>query len=291
MAGRHYDYVRASTCVEAVTLLVDDSRESRPLAGGTDLMVIVHKDGASWDRLVDISRVDEMRGITEEDDAIIVGAAVNHTEAAEHPLIRAQLPALADACHAIGSPQIRNRGTIGGNVANAATCADTMPALVCLGAVARIVTRNGELEIPVGDLVTRPNQTTLPAGAIIRDFRIPIPAAGSKMAFVKLGRRQAQSISRLSLACVGRLDENGRVAEVRLTPGACTSQTQRFDQAEAVLLSKEPTEELVREAGQVAAAQMVAIAGRRWSTAYKEPALVALVERALRQVFGLQEAK
>jgi len=288
---RRYGYERVDTCEEAVTLLSEGGMESRLLAGGTDLLVEVHKDGASWDRLIDVSRVAAIRNITEEVGAIIVGAAVTHTEIASSDLIREQLPALAEASASIGSPQIRNRGTVGGNIANAAACADTLPALVCLGAVARIVTPEGETEIGVGDLVTGVNRTTMPAAGIIRDFRIPKPADGTEMAFVKLGRRQAQSISRLSLACMGRLDAEGKVADLRVTPGACTSQTQRFDAAETILLGQTPTEELVQKAGAAAAAQMVEIAGRRWSTAYKEPALTALVERGLRQVLGIAEVK
>jgi CO/xanthine dehydrogenase FAD-binding subunit len=291
VSTQHYEFVRARTCAEALALLNEAGRVSRPLAGGTDLMVQRHKGQVVWERLVDVSQIPELRVIREEGDAIIIGAGVTHSEAAQHPLIRQHLPALAEACHSVGSPQIRNRGTIGGNVANAAACADTLPALICLGATARFITPAGEQELPVGRLVTGVNRTALPAGALIRDFRIPKPPAGARQAFIKIGRRQAQSISRLSLAALGRLDAAGKVAEVRLTPGACTSRTQRFDQAEAILLGQAPSEELVRQAGQAAAAQMVAIAGRRWSTAYKEPALAAIVERALRRIFDLPGEK
>jgi xanthine dehydrogenase FAD-binding subunit len=288
---KHFDYVRATSCAEAVAFLSDPTHVSRLLAGGTDLMVLRHKGEVHWDRLVDISQVPEMRSISQQDGAIVVGAAVTHAEIVEHPLIQRHLPLLADACHSIGSPQIRNRGTIGGNVANAAACADTLPALVCLEAVARIVTKDGEMTMPVKDVVVGPNRTSLPAASVIRDFFIPIPPAQARMAFFKIGRRQVQSISRLSLACLGWLDADGRVAEVRIVPGACTPQTRRFDQAEAVMLGEVPTEELVRKAGQAGAAQMVAITGRRWSTPYKELALPALIERALRKVFGLPEVR
>lgn len=289
MAKRHFDYVRAATCAEAAALLAGAHGSARPLAGGTDLMVVVHKEGPQWDLLVDVSRIAEMRSLRHEGDSFFVGAGVTHAEAWENEEIRRFLPLLSTACHAIGSPQIRNRGTIGGNVANAAACADTMPALVCLGAVALIVTPEGQTEMPVGEVVLGPGRTALPAASVIREFRIPTPAAGSHMSFFKVGRRQAQAISRLSLACLGRLDEAGRVEEVRLSPGACTAQTQRFDDAEAVLLGRRPTIALAQEAGRAAAAQMVALAGRRWSTDYKEPVLAVLVERALKQAFDLGE--
>ncbi|MGQ9517366.1 MAG: FAD binding domain-containing protein [Anaerolineae bacterium] len=291
MSSKHFDYVRASSCAEAVAFLSDPTHVSRLLAGGTDLMVLRHKGEVNWNRLVDISRIPEMRAISMEDGWIVVGAAVTHAEIVEHPLIQRYLPLLSDACHSIGSPQIRNRGTIGGNVANAAACADTLPALVCLDAVARIVTKDGEVAMPVKDVVVGPNRTSLPPASVIRDFVIPIPPHYARMVFFKIGRRQVQSISRLSLACLGWLDADGRVAEVRIVPGACTPQTQRFDQAEAVIRGQIPTEELVREAGQAGAAQMIAITGRRWSTPYKELALPALIERALRRVFGLPEVR
>lgn len=282
----HFDYVRASTVQEAVRFLSEPALVNRPIAGGTDLMVLRHKGEVSWDRLVDIGRIPEMKEIREEGETIVIGATASHAAIASHPLIRHHAPVLADACHSIGSPPIRNRGTIGGNVANAAACADSMPALVSLEAKARIVTPDGIIEMPVADVVKAPNHTSIPAGGLIVDFRFPKPPAQAHMAFFKIGRRQAQSISRLSLACLGWLDAQGAVAEVRIVPGACTPQTQRFDQAEAVLRGNIPTEALIRQAAQAAAEQMIAITGRRWSTPYKELALPALVERGLRAIFA-----
>ncbi len=286
----HFDYLRAATAAEAVQMLADPARVCRPLAGGTDLLVLQHKGHADWDRLVDISHIAELRQIRETPAALVIGALATHRDVWESQLARALAPALADACHSVGSPQIRQRGTLGGNVANGAACADSMPALVCLGASARLLTPAGAQEMSVSDVVKQPGKNTLPAHALIREFLIPRPPAGSRMAHIKIGRRQAQSISRLSLACLGRLDASGRVAEIRIVPGACTPQTARFGMAEAVLLGQRPSEKLARQAGQLAAEQMIALAGRRWSTVYKEPTLAALVERAVRQVFSLGEA-
>jgi len=286
----HFDYLRAATAKEAVQALGDPARVCRPLAGGTDLLVLQHKGHADWDRLVDISHIAELQRISETPAALVIGATATHSDIWKSPLVQAIAPALASACHSVGSPQIRQRGTLGGNVANAAACADSMPALVCLGATARLLTPAGAQEMFVGDVVKRPGKNTLPAHALICEFVIPRPPAGSHMAHIKVGRRQAQSISRLSLACLGRLGADGRVAEIRIVPGACTPQTGRFSMAETLLLGQRPTEKLARQAGQIAAEQMIAITGRRWSTAYKEPALAALVERAVRQVFSLPEA-
>jgi carbon-monoxide dehydrogenase medium subunit/xanthine dehydrogenase FAD-binding subunit len=104
--------------------------------------------------------------------------------------------------------------------------------------------------------------------------------------FIKLGRRKAQSISRLSMAAMGRTTPQGVVDFIRLTPGAATPRTMRFEQVEAMLLGQEPADLLLVEAGERVAARMVEITGRRWSTEYKEVAIKALAERALRQVLS-----
>ena len=286
---RHAGYVRAESWAEAVHMMAADQRVCRPLAGGTDLLVQAHKGQVTWDLLVDIGQIAELRTVFEESGALHVGAAVTHATACEHPLIRKRIPLLASACRTIGSPQIRNRGTIGGNVGNAAACADTVPALVCLDASARVATPEGEYNVPVADLVCPTGRWRQLPWVLIREFSIPTPPPDTRMAHFKIGRRQAQAIARLSLAFLGRLDDDGRVAEARVVPGACTPSPQRFDRVEAVLLGEKVTESLVREAGRIGGEQMLAITGRRWSTRYKSEAIGALIERSIRLVFGLSE--
>jgi CO/xanthine dehydrogenase FAD-binding subunit len=102
--------------------------------------------------------------------------------------------------------------------------------------------------------------------------------------FYKVGRRRAQAISRLTMAAMGHLDAARRVDFVRITPGSATPQTVRFTQAEDMLLGLRPTDELIAAAGRRVAETVIAITGRRWSSEYKEPVIVALAERALRRV-------
>lgn len=270
-------------------MMAADQQVCRPLAGGTDLLVQAHKGQVTWDLLVDISQIAELRVITEEAGALRVGAAVTHATACEHPLIRNRIPLLASACRSIGSPQIRNRGTIGGNVGNGAACADAVPALVCLDAIARVATPEGECDVPIAELVCSSGRWRQLPWVLIREFSVPMPLPDTCMAHFKIGRRQAQAIARLSLAFLGRLDDNGRVAEARVVPGACTPSPQRFDQVEAVLLGEKVTESLAQEAGRIGSEQMISITGRRWSTRYKSEAISALIERSIQLVFGLPE--
>jgi CO/xanthine dehydrogenase FAD-binding subunit len=280
-----FDYVRAGSLSEAVELLNEPGRISRPLAGGTDIVVYTRQRQPSFDRLVDISLLPELKIIRRDDAHIRLGAAVTFAEAVQSELLSLLVPFLVEACQSVGSPQIRNLGTLGGNVINAAACADLLPPLVCLDATAHLLGPDGERQIAVSQLVLGPNRSQIGAGELLTHFSFLIPMQGVRSAFIKLGRRKAQSISRLSMAAMGRTSAVGVIDFVRLTPGAATPRTMRFEGVEAFLLGAQPTEEALIAAGERVAATMLDVTGRRWSTEYKEIAIKALAERALRRVF------
>lgn len=277
-----FDYVRAHTIDEALQLLADPAQVSSPLAGGTDVLVYARHEKPPFDRLVDISRIREMKAIARRGDEIVLGASVTFSEAAESPLLQ-DFTCLVEACLSVGGPAIRNAGTLGGNVANAAACADSLPALVCLDAVAHLSGLTGERALLVSQLVTGANRTGIQRGELLTHFTFPVLPAGARSAFTKLGRRNAQAISRLSMAAAGRIDARGRVDFVRLSPGASTPQPRRFTEVEAMLLGQEPADALLAAAGAKTADVMIGITGRRWSTQYKEIAIQALAERTLRR--------
>jgi CO/xanthine dehydrogenase FAD-binding subunit len=228
-----------------------------------------------------------MRGITESADAIRIGAAVTFAEAAASPLLRAAAPLLVEACLSVGSPQIRNAGTLGGNIANAAACADSLPALVALDATATIAGVDGERVVPAAALTLAPHRPALSPGELIVSFAFPKLPPGAGSAFVKLGRRNAQAIARLSLAAIGRVDPDGRIDFVRLAPGAALPVAARLTSVETALLGHAPSGPLFAAAGAQAAEAMIAVTGRRWSTEYKEVAIQGLVAQALGRVFGV----
>lgn len=286
MPESKFNYVRPGTLEEAIALLNEPGLKSRPLAGGTDIAVYLHHNEAGFDRVVDIGRLGEMKVIARDGDVITVGAGVTFGEAAESGLLGREAPFLVEACLKVGSPQIRNVGTIGGNVMNAAACADSLPVLVCLDAAAHLRGAGGARSMPVSELVQGVNSVAVEAGELLTHFTFEVLPPGSKTAFIKLGRRNAQAISRLTVAAVGRLDEAGRADVVRLAPGAVTPRVFRFREAEDLLLGRKPDEELIVSAGQKVASIMVGVTGRRWSTEYKEPVIAALVERALRRVLA-----
>lgn len=285
-----FSYVRAESVPQAVALLNAPGIRSRPLAGGTDLVLLLREERVC-DRVVDITQIAEMHRITRTADTVTIGAAATFSEVIESPIINETAPVLVQACRSVGATQIRNMGTLGGNVANAAACADSLPALVCLDASARVLTPNEALTWPVSELVIRPNRTHIPPGGLLVSLHYTVPEADSRSVFLKLGRRNAMAISRLTVAALGRVGADGRIAEARLVPGSATPQIRRFTAVEQMLVGQAPTVELCEAAGHLAVTEMTKITGKRWSSEFKEPALLALVTRALLQVFGLPWAE
>jgi CO/xanthine dehydrogenase FAD-binding subunit len=216
---------------------------------------------------------------------VTLGAAATFSEVIESKIVSQTAPVLKQACQQVGAVQVRNMGTLGGNVANAAACADSLPALVCLDAVARVLTAQGEHEWLVSELVRGPNRTIIPPGGLLISLSYPIPLPGSKSVFLKLGRRNAMAISRLTVAALGRLGEDGRIAEARLVPGSATPHIDRFRVVEDSLIGQVPSRDLVQSAARWAADEMTRLTGRRWSSEFKEPTLIAMTARALAHVF------
>lgn len=282
-----FDYVRPKSLDEALHLLNDTSHTNRLLAGGTDLLVYLHHYPPLFSRVIDISLLPELKTITREGDTIRLGSSVTYTEAMESDILQTAAPLLVEACSLVGGPQIRNMGTLGGNVVNAAACADSLPALVCLDALAHLCGLKGERQIPVSEFVLKPNQTRLEPGEILTYFSFAAPPPGAKTAFLKLGRRNAQAISRLTMAAIGRVDAAGVIDLARLTPGAATPKIVRFTAAESLLLGQRPTADLLTAAGRCVAETMITLTGRRWSAEYKEPVIAVLAERALQRVFAV----
>jgi CO/xanthine dehydrogenase FAD-binding subunit len=279
-AMNRFDYIACSSIAEACDVLQNDG--AQVIAGGTDLLITLRRpDGRSPALVVDITRIGELREIASKGGIVSVGALATHSEVARSGLLRSASPLLVAASSHVGSPQIRNRGTIGGNIMNAAACADTVPPLIALGALAMLVSATARRTVPLADLFEAPYRTRARTGELLTAVRFdPLPA-GSGSAFLKLGRRNALSIARLSVAVVLVLDSQGVISEARIVPGAAVPVWRRFSGAEEILLGRKPMPALFTEAGKTAAAEMVAVTGRRWSTEYKEPVLAILVRRAL----------
>lgn len=181
------------------------------VAGGTDWVIKRHAKLANDAVVIDVFAVDEMQGISLEGENteggfLRIGALETMTSLHRNPLVRRYASALADAAYKMGSEQIRNRATVGGNVANSSPAADTPPALAALGAEAVLASGGGERIVPVEDVLGR-NRNTLASCEIIKEFRIPLDV-NRVSAFLKIGSRSQVSISRVNLAVLARCTDN-----------------------------------------------------------------------------------
>lgn len=279
-------YLSPKSLDEALAFMQQYAGHIKPYAGGTDLMVQLRERAAKladtrW--MMDLQHLPELRGITEQENTITIGAMETHTHMAEDPIIHRYAKMLALAASQVGSPQVRNRGTVGGNVANASPAADTISPLAAMNAAATVASACGVRKVPLQELYTPRGKSALEPDEIIISFEIE-KLAGWSTAFTKLGRRKALAISRLNTSVALRV-EDGKIVDARIAPGCVFSAPDRVRSAEALLIGKVPDDALFAEAAQEVAQEMIRRTGVRWSTAYKEPALIAVVEQTLQQAW------
>jgi xanthine dehydrogenase small subunit len=227
-------YFRPRSLEEALEILVQRQGEVRPLAGGTDVLVDRPRDGASGGALFDLTLVPELQGIEETDDRVRIGSAVTHATIAESALVARFCPALPEACAGIGGPQIRNRGTIGGNVAKGSPTGDAIPPLLAADATVHLVSISDRRDVPIDEFLVGPEQTVLAPDELVLgvSFR---KRPGVRGAFLRLGRRQGPSVSKLSIA-VGITFKDGRPDWVRVALGGVGPTALRARDTEAALM-------------------------------------------------------
>jgi carbon-monoxide dehydrogenase medium subunit/xanthine dehydrogenase FAD-binding subunit len=281
-----FRYIVPGSVTEAVEALHEYGGSARVLAGGTDLLVEWRHPGVRMPAVVvDISRIESLRGISLEGRDILLGPLTTHGKLMRSDVIWSGAPLLASAASMIGSPQIRNRGTLGGNIMNGAPCADTVPPLIALGATVTLSSVAGDRECHLSGFFNRPYATIASGEELLTRIRFQALPPGTKTSFVKLGRRNALSISRLSVAAVVSVDDADVIIDARIVPGAVHPVWKRVMEAENLLIGRSPSRTLFAEAGRVLSEVAIRETGRRWSTEYKEPVIAALVRRALENCF------
>lgn len=216
--------------------LYSASPRALPLAGGTDLMVGWNMGLLNGKTVLDLSRLDAWRAIKPAKGGLSAGSLATHADLRSHPIVRRHFPLLADACATVGAAQIQNRGTIGGNLANASPAADTFPPLAVYEASVRIVGPRGVRELPLLELFAGVKKTHLRPGELIASVELPFPERKPSAAlFRKVGTRLAQAISKTMFAGLLWVDRDGTVAEARLSFGSLAPTVRRLHAAESFL--------------------------------------------------------
>jgi CO/xanthine dehydrogenase FAD-binding subunit len=256
-----------------------------PIAGGTDLMVqITGELRETPARMLDLSRIEALRGIALEKGALVLGARTTYTEIRRSALCRAHLPVLVEAAATIGAAQIQNRGTLGGNLANASPAGDTLPILLATDATILVGGQRGEREIETAAFFTGYRRTALGPDELILQVKFPLPR-GRQVRFRKVGTRRAQAISKVVLA-VAWLEHGGAWTNVRVALGSVAATPVRAPATEAVLEGSLPTPEVVDRAAETLAAELDPIDDVRSTAEYRRVVAARVLHRLLREAGG-----
>lgn len=277
-----FDYKTPNTIEEAIELLWQAGGKAKIIAGGTDLVIGLRNGDLSPQFIIDITKIEDLRKIVEKNGTVSIGAAITHSEIASSSLVKKYGKVLSDAASEIGSPQIRNMGTIGGNIINASPAADTIPPLMVLNAMGRVVSKEGEREVPLDQLFKGPYETNLKPHELLVQITFQKLPPETKSSFVRLARRNAMAIARMNVAIILQIGKN-RIEDVRIAVGSVTPTPQRMSEAETFLKGKLPDQRSLQKASLKVSEAMIKRSGIRASTAYKRPVVEALFMRAMRK--------
>ncbi|MDA8124488.1 MAG: FAD binding domain-containing protein [Deltaproteobacteria bacterium] len=250
-------YEKPQTLSEALTLLEKAGGKGRLIAGGTDLVLQLKRGGCRADRLVDITGILELKKIEALDGWIRIGAAVTHAQAAKHPLLRQEAAALAEGCSQVGSPQIRQVGTLVGNIVSAQPAADAAIPLLALEAELKVLSVGAERWLPLEEAYQGIGLSTVdPTKEAVTEIRFRKMEENGATGFFRMARRKALTLPMLNGALALRFDPSlNRVEKARIAIGPVADRPYRARGAEAYLESVAISKEAIAEAARIASAE------------------------------------
>jgi carbon-monoxide dehydrogenase medium subunit len=278
-----FDFYQPTTLQEASRLLREKGPGGRFLAGGTDLVIAMKEKGLLPNYIVDLKRVPAISGIRQNSDgSISLGALTTMYEIEISPLIKKKFHFLAQSAAEVGSIQIRNRATIGGNMCNATPSADTAPALIALGARAKISGAAGERSISLEEFFNGPGQTVLSPDEILTEIFIPRTPSGLVGEYIKFSPREMMDLAYVGVAVAYDFEPQKRTcAGVRIVLGAVAPTPIRAKRAEATVEGQVLNESLAENAGNIAAEEAKPISDVRSTADYRRAMVAAMTKRAL----------
>ncbi len=261
---------------------LDEAGDAKIIAGGTDLLIQLADGTQKPDALLDITRIDELKGIQLKEDGLTIGSTTTVAELCR----RNGIPrCLLQGAESIGSPQVRNLATIGGNICNASPCGDTLAPLLVLGAIFIIVSGGGTREIAAENFFKGPKATILEEMEILKEIRIPKENLQGTSSFRMIGKRKGQVISQVNTA-VWMIIEDETVQDVRISLGSVAPVPVRAFSAEKVIRGNPVTEENIKEAQRALKGDISPITDVRASMNYRLTASEALLSDVLTEAWN-----
>ncbi|MDT3698671.1 MAG: xanthine dehydrogenase family protein subunit M [Thermincola sp.] len=284
----HFEYLVPQSAAETFELVSRLGSKAKILAGGTDLLVLMKAKAVAPTYLIDINGVEEFKGIIcEQGHGAEIGAATKLSEIQFSKAITAKYPALAYAAGEVGSAQVRNMASLGGNSCNASPAAETPPPLVALGAKVIVSSMNGERELPLEEFIRNVRQIDLLEGEIVTRFTLPEPAPHSACRYAYVGRRDAMEIDCVNMAVNLELDEDGEtVKNVRLVMGSVFPRPLVSKEVPKLLNGHKLTGELIEKAAIATRGEAKPIDDIRASAEYRREMVKVLAGRLLREAYA-----
>ena len=282
---KELEYFEASSFSEAISLLGQYGKEARLIAGGTDLLVWM-KEGARRPKVViNIKSIPEGDQITfDEKNGLKIGSLVKISQIQSFAVIRDRFTALAQAAKELGSAQVRNLATIGGNLCTAAPSAETAPPLLALNAKVILHGAKGPREVPLEEFFVGPGATVL-NGEVLTEILIPSPASGTRGVYKKISRRNAVDMAIVGVAAVGVISEDSKEwRDIKIALGAVAPTPMRAVKAENVLKGRKIESASIEEAAQIASEEARPISDIRGSAWYRKEMVKVLVRRSLEEI-------
>ena len=290
---RDFEYHAPATLQEALDLLSTHRETARVLAGGTDLMLMLTDRVVAPEHVIDIKGIPEVtRYEWSGDGALTIGATTLCRQLETDPQVIDRFPGLSEAASEVGSWQIRNMGTVGGNLCTASPSAEIGPILLALDAEVEIAGPKGRRTVPIGQFHTGVRRTVLEPDELLLEVRIPAPKGRTGSNYIKLKERQKMDIAFVGVASVVELEPgDGVVKQARIVLGAVAVTPIHAEQAEAKLRGQRLTDELVVEAGRLAAEAAKPISDIRASADYRRSMVDVLTQRTLRQALAVAQSR
>ena len=275
------EFIQPQNIQEALRALRKWGKKGMVVAGGTNLLPDLRAKKVSPEALIDLSRVDSLSFIEAEKGEIRIGALTPIAEIAASKILRRRAPILCEAARNLGNPLVRNRATLGGNLAKASPAADTAVPLLALDACVEVQGAGlRKRRIPLDQFFLGANRNALKPGELIRYVYFPRPNSGAKMAYRKMGLRNAMAISVISLGVILEM-RKGICSRIRIAFGAVAPNPIRAYQAENILLGKEITANLLQACGSQAEKEISPITDIRGGAEYRRAMASVLLQRAL----------
>jgi CO/xanthine dehydrogenase FAD-binding subunit len=275
-----YDLQTPANLAEALRLLADFPNVWKPFAGGTDLMVLLEAGKLAHKQFISLWHLPELRGITVSDDSITLGAMMTYSQIQAHPVLQSEFPLLCQAASWTGSVAIQNRGTIGGNIANASPAADSLPALLVYEAEIELVSANNARWASYQSFHTGYKHTVMRSDELIKAIRLPRTTNQWIQHSRKVGTRKAQAIAKVCIAALAQFDSN-IIKDIRLAFGSVAPIPMRCVQTEAVLRGRVIDDAMIQTARAALTNEIAPIDDVRSTAEYRLRVAANLLEEFL----------